>query len=105
MALVVYMTVASLEEARRIAVALVESRLAAGVNILPSAESVYRWKGAVCKSSEVVLIAKTTEERFEELVVSVRGLHSYETPCIIALPILHGNEDFLDWIAAATTLN
>ncbi|MEG2004415.1 MAG: divalent-cation tolerance protein CutA [Bilophila sp.] len=102
MALMVYMTASSLEEAHRIAEDLVERRLAAGVNILPFVASVYRWKGAVRKASEVALLAQTSEDRFEALVARVCSLHSYETPCIVALPMLHANAAFLDWIDAET---
>ena len=91
MALLVYMTAADPAEAERIAVELVERRLAAGVNILAPMRSVYRWKGEVRKAGEIPLVAQSEEER-----------HSYETPCIIAVPIAAGTTDFLDWIAACT---
>lgn len=103
MAILVYVTAPSLEEAERIATELVECRLAAGVNILPSVRSVYRWKGALCKSTEVALIIKTEEACFPALADRIRELHSYETPCIIAAPITFGIPEFLDWIAANTS--
>lgn len=102
MNLLVYMTAADSEEAERIAEALVEQRLAAGVNILSPIRSVYRWKGEIRKAGEVPLLAQTSAERFAELADVVRGQHSYETPCIIAMPIVRGNADFLDWIADCT---
>lgn len=102
MALFVYMTAASLEEAQRISDDLVEKRLAACANIFPPIRSVYRWKGEICRSEEIAFIAKTDDERFEALAERVRSLHSYETPCIVALPIARGDADFLAWIAAST---
>lgn len=102
MALLVYMTAATQEEAERIAAELVERRLAAGVNILAPMRSVYRWKGTIRKAGEVPFFAQTSEERFEALAETVRRLHSYENPCVIAVPIRRGTGDFLDWIAACT---
>lgn len=102
MALFVYMTAGSLEEAQRIADDVVENRLAACVNIFPPIRSVYAWKGEICRSEEIAFVAKTDDDRFEALAERVRLLHSYETPCIVALPIALGDADFLAWIAAST---
>ena len=98
MALLVYMTAASADEAERIAGDLVENRLAACVNI----RSVYSWKGELCRSEEIPFIAKTDDDRFEALAARVRALHSYETPCIVALPVARGDADFLAWITEST---
>jgi len=98
-ALFVYMTAGSAEEARRIARALVEERLAACVNLVDGMESVYRWQGAVETARETVMIAKTRADRFEALRDRVRALHSYDTPCIVALPVGRGDAPYLDWIA------
>ena len=86
MALLVYMTAASADEAERIAGDLVESRLAACVNVMAPIRSVYSWKGELCRSEEIPFIAKTDDDRFEALAARVRALHSYETPRIVALP-------------------
>src|SRR5688572_20618298 len=94
----VYITVGSTDEARRIARTLVEERLAAGVNMLDCATSIYRWNGAVEQASEVVLIAKTRTDRFDRLAARIRELHSYQCPCILMLPIAAGDTDYLDWI-------
>lgn len=102
MALVVYMTMPDREEAQRIAMALVEQRLAACSNILPPMHSIYRWEGDVQQADEVICIAKTEEDRFEELCAAVRGMHSYETPCIVALPLAAGDRDFLTWLREST---
>ena len=98
MALLVYMTAASADEAERIAGDLVESRLAACVNVMAPIRSIYSWKGELCRSEEIPFIAKTDDDRFEALAARVRALHSYETPCIVALPVARGDADFLAWI-------
>lgn len=99
--IVVLATCGSAEEARKIARALVESRLAACVNILAGIESVYRWKGAVEEASECLLIVKSTRGLFDRLQAAIREVHSYELPEIVALPIVDGFEPYLSWIAAS----
>ena len=94
----VYMTASSAEEARRIGRALVEARLAACVNVLDGMTSYYWWQDNLEEGHETVLIAKTTRDRLDELTARVKSLHSYTVPCVVALPILGGNPDFLDWI-------
>jgi periplasmic divalent cation tolerance protein len=94
----VYMTAGSREEAETVAEALVDQRLAACVNIIDHMSSIYVWKGAVQRDSEVVLIAKTTTARVPDLVEAVKAVHSYECPCIVTLPIDGGHGPFLDWI-------
>jgi periplasmic divalent cation tolerance protein len=98
--IVVLTTCGSAREARRIARALVERRLAACVNIqqLP-VRSVYRWKGRVESAKEYLLLIKTSRKRFAALEKAIRGLHSYEVPEIIALPIAVGSLDYLAWIS------
>jgi periplasmic divalent cation tolerance protein len=99
----VYIVAANAAEADRIAEALVAERLAACVNILGTVRSVYRWQGAVERADEVAMIAKTTENLFEPLAARVRALHSYDTPAIVAWPIVVGDAAYLDWIAAETS--
>ena len=94
MALLVYMTAAWAGEAESIAGDLVENRLAACVNIMAPIRSVYSWKGELCRSEEIPFIAKTDDDRFEALAARVRALHSYETPCIVALPVARGMRIF-----------
>ena len=95
----VYMTVGSKKEALAIGNELVANRLAACVNIIDQMNSIYRWDGEIHYGSEVVMIAKTLSSRVPELIEIVKANHSYECPCIVTLPILSGNPDFLDWIA------
>ena len=94
----VFMTAANREEAVRLAQMLVEKRLAACVQILPEIESVYRWQGKIERQAEVLLIAKTTGARFEELEREVRILHSYDTPEIVAFPLTASSSPYLEWL-------
>ncbi len=94
----VYITFSSREEAKKIAKILIEKRLVACTNIIPEITSFFWWKGKIEEEKESVLIAKTKKELFDKLLQEVKKLHSYECPCIIALPIVEGNPDFLNWI-------
>ena len=96
--IVVLMTAANREEANQIAELLVSARLAACVQILPEIESVYRWQGEVKREQEILLLAKATRARFDEIESKVRAMHSYETPEIIALPITAASEPYLKWL-------
>jgi periplasmic divalent cation tolerance protein len=98
----VFIVAADMAEAERIAEALVQDRLAACVNILGGVKSVYRWQGEVEKADEVALVAKTTVSLFDNLAARVRALHSYDTPAIVAWPIIAGDAAYLDWIRAET---
>jgi periplasmic divalent cation tolerance protein len=95
----IYMTAGSTDEARKIAKALVTSKLAACVNILDNMNSFYLWEGAIQDDREVVMIAKTTEDRVPRLIEKVKSLHSYDCPCIVSIPVSGGNPAFLKWIA------
>jgi periplasmic divalent cation tolerance protein len=96
---VVLATCGSMGEARRIARAAVEARLAACVNILPGAvESIYVWKGKVESARERLLLMKTTRARLAKLRSLVEQLHSYDVPEFIALPIAAGSPAYLTWL-------
>lgn len=97
-ALFVYITCGSQEEAQKIGASLVQDRLAACANIIPGMTSIYQWKGKIEQDQEIVLIAKTTRSQLEALTQHVTQLHSYEVPCVVALPIQGGNPDYLQWI-------
>jgi len=101
-AYVVYMTAADRAEAEKIGRSLVERRLAACVNILGEIGSIYWWEGRVQSANEVAFLAKTTGDKVEALMTAVKSLHSYEVPCVVALPIGHGLPDFLAWIETET---
>lgn len=102
-AVVVLITAGSREEAARLALMLVGARLAACVQIMPEMESVYRWEGAVQREPEVLLLAKTLRGTFAELEREVRALHSYETPEIIALPVVAASVPYMEWLNANTS--
>jgi periplasmic divalent cation tolerance protein len=97
-AIVVFMTAANGEEATRLAEMLVGAHLAACVQILPEMESVYRWQGKVERQAEVLLIAKTTRGKFDDLEREVTALHSYDTPEIVAVPVVAGSAPYLEWL-------
>lgn len=100
--LFVYVTAADAAEAERIGEAVVEARLAACANVLDGMRSIFRWQGSVQKGREAILILKTREDLFEDLKQLIVSLHSYELPCVVALPIAAGHEPFLDWVATET---
>ncbi len=91
-------TTATEEEARRIAELLVNQRKAACVNIVPRVDSLFWWQGKLVSAQESLLIVKTRASLLPEIVSLVKGVHSYEVPEIIALPIISGNEDYLRWM-------
>ena len=99
---IVVLVTAPEKEAPELARALVEERLVACANLVPGLRSVYWWKGKIEDEPEVLCIMKTRSTLFEALRNRVRELHSYEVPEIMALPILAGNEPYLDWIAEST---
>ena len=88
------------EMAEMVADALVESRVAACVNIVPTVRSVYRWKGAVEREDEALLVIKTTAERVESVMDRIRRIHPYDVPEVISLPIEEGLPEYLDWLRA-----
>ncbi len=100
-AIVVFITAPSKAEAARLAEMLVDKRLAACVQILPGLESVYRWQGQIERQEEVLLIAKTVSGKFDDLSREVSALHSYETPEIVAVPIVDGSGPYLQWLSAS----
>jgi periplasmic divalent cation tolerance protein len=87
------------EEAERIAQALVTERLAACVNVVPGVASIYRWKGAVQKEDELLLVIKTRAEAVEALRARLVALHSYDLPEVVVIAIAGGHPPYLDWIA------
>ncbi len=96
--LVVFITVSGEEEGRKIARLLVGARKAACVNILAGVESVFWWEGEIDSEQESLLVVKTRAALFPEVVDLVKSAHSYEVPEIIALPIVAGNKDYLEWL-------
>lgn len=102
MYVMIYITASNPEEAKYIGEEMVKARLAACANIIPKMSSVYWWEGEVERSDEAVLILKTKEEKMEAIIRRVKELHSYENPCVIAIPILKGSKEYLEWIDEET---
>lgn len=100
--IVILITCKEASEAERISEALIQQHLIACGNILPEVNSIFQWKGNVEHEAEVLLIAKSHRSVFHEIIEQVRKLHSYETPEIIALPIVEGSKEYLDWVAKET---
>jgi periplasmic divalent cation tolerance protein len=98
----IYITTKDKEEARKIGKELVESRLAACINIIENVNSMYWWEGKIQNEGEAVLIAKTKESLVPELIEKVKSMHSYDCPCVVSLPILDGNKDYLEWLQKET---
>lgn len=97
-AVVVFCTFSNEQDALRIGKAVVEARLAACVNLLPGLRSIYRWKGEIEEADEILLLIKTTQHIFPALRDRIKELHPYETPEIVAVPIVDGLADYLGWI-------
>ncbi len=97
-----YITAGSRDEAKKIGRALVEGRLAACANVIDGMESVYWWEGKLTEDREAVLIVKTRADLVAAVTARVKALHSYAVPCVVALPILDGNPNFLAWVGTET---
>ena len=89
----------------KIANHLLNKKLAACVNIIDGMNSMYMWDGELQDDREVVLIAKTTENRVEDLIDKVKSNHSYDCPCILSIPVEAGNPDFVNWISEEVKKN
>jgi periplasmic divalent cation tolerance protein len=98
----VYVTAPTPRAAERLALAVIEEGLAACANVIGPVRSVFRWKGKIEREREAVLILKTRRSRIGALTRRIKALHTYTVPCVVALPILGGNEEFLAWIGAET---
>lgn len=100
--IIVEVMVPDRDTAKRMAAAVVGSRLAACANIGGTVDSLYHWQGKIEHGQETVLFFKTLRKHFDALSEQIRALHSYDCPCIIAMPITDGTADYLDWIKAET---
>ncbi len=99
---IVFSTIDDVQKAQQLATTLVNEKLAACVNIIPSVWSVYHWQGTVEKAVENLLIIKTSEGRLDELMDRLRELHPYDLPEIIALPVETGLPEYLRWVVEIT---
>lgn len=100
--IIVFNTCNSAEVASSIAEMLVSKKLAACVNIVKGIESVYQWQGKIEHEQEILLIIKTRQSLFSQLEQAIQKLHNYELPEIIAVPIVLGEKNYLNWIQSAT---
>jgi periplasmic divalent cation tolerance protein len=94
----IYVTTSNEEEAVKIGKIIVKERLAACSNIIPNMKSIYWWQGAIEIDNEAILIFKTLEKNIEKLIKRVKEVHSYDNPCVIALPVLNVSENYLKWL-------
>lgn len=98
MYIVILVTASSAEEAQKIADKLIESRLAACVNISANIKSVFRWEGRRDCADETLLIIKSKKSKLSKIIKLIKSMHSYQVPEIIALPIIAGDKKYLNWI-------
>ncbi len=95
---VVLITTPGEEEATKITDIIVKENLAKCTNIISNIQSIYQWEGKIERGKETLMIVKTKKEKFKSLVERVKELHSYTVPEIVALPIVEGSKDYLDWL-------
>ncbi len=100
---VVLVNCSNSDEAERIGKRLVEKRLAACVNLVPGVRSWYWWEGKVAQDNEVMVVIKTSRSRFADLEKEVVRLHSYAVPEVIALQVVDGSRNYLNWIESSLT--
>lgn len=98
----VYITAKDKEEAERLGNILIEAKLAACINIIEKIESMFFWQDKIQQEAETVLLAKTRVALVGQLTEKVKQSHSYDCPCVVALPIIDGNPEFIDWIGEET---
>lgn len=99
----IYVTAPSIKAAERIGTAAVEEGLAACANVMGGVRSVFRWRGKVERAREAILIMKTRKSRVAALTRRIKALHPYDVPCVVALPIVGGNDAFLHWVGVEST--
>lgn len=100
--IIILMTASSIEEADLISNSLLEKKLIACSNIINDMKSTFWWNGNIQKENEVLIIAKSTKALLDNIIAEVKSIHSYDVPEILAIPILGGNPDYLNWIFKET---
>lgn len=101
--ILVLTTFPDIATAQQMSQEMVKAKLAACVNIMSAGQSIYMWKGRICKETEHIAIIKTTDNRYPELELYIKKQHPYELPEIIATPINAGSQDYLTWLTTNTT--
>ncbi|HYE80447.1 MAG TPA: divalent-cation tolerance protein CutA [bacterium] len=97
--LLVSVTFPDLDTATRVATELVDSQLAACVNLIPQVTSIYRWEGQIKTEAEVLALIKTADDLLGEVAALIEETHPYEVPEVLALPLVAGSPDYVDWMA------
>lgn len=100
----IFITATTNEEAKKIANRLLDQKKAACVNIIPQIDSYFWWQGKKELAKEILLIVKSTTPLLNDVIKLVKELHTYELPEIIAIPIVGGNQDYLNWIKEVTAV-
>jgi periplasmic divalent cation tolerance protein len=100
--IIVLITTASVAEAEKIAGILLEKRLIACANLVSGIHSIFWWENKICHENEILLLTKTISKNFDEIVQTVKANHNYQVPEIIAIPIVAGSTDYLNWIMTET---
>jgi periplasmic divalent cation tolerance protein len=95
---IVYITTSGISESKKIAKKLLEDKLACCINIIPSVESMYLWKGKIEEDSESIMVVKTKSILVEEVIKFVEFVHSYETPCVLEITVNNGSNNYLKWM-------
>ena len=103
MYIVIFITAANKIEAKKISSLLIKNKLAACVNIIKGVESLFWWKNKVDMGKEVLLVVKSKKEKLDKIIKLVKSVHSYQVPEIIAMPIIGGLKEYLDWINESLT--
>ncbi|HJZ88668.1 MAG TPA: divalent-cation tolerance protein CutA [Polyangia bacterium] len=101
--IVVLCTLPDAAQAAALGRTLVEEKLAACVNLVPSLRSIYSWQGKLCDEAEVLCLIKTTQARFAALRARICALHPYQVPEVIALAVVDGHRPYLDWVRDSTS--
>jgi periplasmic divalent cation tolerance protein len=101
--IIVFVTVPGLREGSRISRAILTSRLAACVNVIPGVQSMYKWKGKIVREKEAMLVMKTTRLRYRKLEQKIKKLHPYEVPEVIAIPLICGSSQYIEWVTREVT--
>lgn len=100
----VYITTSGVLESKKIARKLLEEKLAACINIIPTIESIYLWKGNIEEDSESIMLVKTKSELVGKVIKRIEQLHSYEIPCILEIHVNKGSNNYLKWIESELEL-
>ena len=100
----VYITTSGVLESKKIARKLLEEKLVACINIIPTIESIYLWKGTIEEDSESIMFVKTKTELVGKVIKRIEQLHSYEIPCILEIHVNSGSNNYLKWMESELEL-